>query len=218
MWSLRRCFTILLFIKYILISRNHFLISRIPFPDHADISRNSKYFLISRNGFLDITHFLISRIQFLDIKQGFDYLISRIIFLVMKKKNNFIYRFLTLHWHHMHLGVGQGQNEGLRAFCHILTLFPPGAFMFHKHMSCWFREIEFLISRNVKFLISRNNMNIGKAYRSAQQCDKRTTWTSMNTGTFSRTTICLWNTNAPVQTKSKLPGYFQNQSRSRQKL
>ena len=45
-----------------------------------------------------------------------------------------------------------------------------------------------------------------------------TTWTSMNTGTFSRTTRCLWNTNAPVHTKSKLPGYFQNQSRSRHKL
>ena len=38
----------------------------------------------------------------------------------------------------------------------------------------------------------------------------RTTWT------FSRTTRCLWNTNAPVhrKKKSKLPGFFKNQSRS----
>ena len=32
-------------------------------------------------------------------------------------------------------GVGQGQNIGLRDFCHILTLLPPGASVFHKHMS-----------------------------------------------------------------------------------
>ena len=31
----------------------------------------------------------------------------------------FIYGFLTLHWHYMSLGVGQGQNVGLRDFCHI---------------------------------------------------------------------------------------------------
>ena len=43
--------------------------------------------------------------------------------------------FLTLHWHHMPLEVGQGQNVGLRDFCHILTLLPPGASVFHKHMS-----------------------------------------------------------------------------------
>ena len=35
----------------------------------------------------------------------------------------------------MPLGVGQGQNVGLRDFCHILTLWPPGASVFHKHMS-----------------------------------------------------------------------------------
>ena len=39
----------------------------------------------------------------------------------------------------------------------------------------------------------------------------RTTWTSMNT--FSRTTRCLWNTNAPVHTKSKLPGHFEKVAR-----
>ena len=32
-------------------------------------------------------------------------------------------------------GVGQGQNVGLRDFCHNWTLLPPGASMFHKHMS-----------------------------------------------------------------------------------
>ena len=26
----------------------------------------------------------------------------------------------------MPLGVGQGQNVGLRVFCHIMTLLPPG--------------------------------------------------------------------------------------------
>ena len=43
---------------------------------------------------------------------------------------------LSLHRHHM--GVGQGQNVGLRDFCHILTLLPPGASGFHKHMSSFF--------------------------------------------------------------------------------
>ena len=32
-------------------------------------------------------------------------------------------------------GVVRGQNVGLRVFCHILTLLPPGASVFHKHMS-----------------------------------------------------------------------------------
>ena len=35
----------------------------------------------------------------------------------------------------MPLGLGRGQNVGLRNFCHILTLLPPGASVFHKHMS-----------------------------------------------------------------------------------
>ena len=39
------------------------------------------------------------------------------------------------HWHHMPLGVGWGQNVGIRDFCHSLTLLPPGASVFHKHMS-----------------------------------------------------------------------------------
>ena len=35
----------------------------------------------------------------------------------------------------MPLGVGRGQNVWLRDFCHILTLLPPGASVFHQHMS-----------------------------------------------------------------------------------
>ena len=37
-------------------------------------------------------------------------------------------------------GVGQGQNVGLRNFCHNWTLLPPGASVFHKHMSSFFRS------------------------------------------------------------------------------
>ena len=47
----------------------------------------------------------------------------------------FIYGFLTLHWHLMPLGVGRRLNVGLRDFCHSLTSLPPGASVFHKHMS-----------------------------------------------------------------------------------
>ena len=37
-------------------------------------------------------------------------------------------------------GWGQGQNVGLRDFCHILTL-PPGSSVFHKHMtSCYMKH------------------------------------------------------------------------------
>ena len=32
-------------------------------------------------------------------------------------------------------GWGRGQNVGIRDFCHILTLLPPGESVFHKHMS-----------------------------------------------------------------------------------
>ena len=35
----------------------------------------------------------------------------------------------------MPLGEGRGQNVGLGDFCHILTLLPPVASVFHKHMS-----------------------------------------------------------------------------------
>ena len=36
----------------------------------------------------------------------------------------------------MPLGLGRGQNVGLGDFCNILTLLPPGASVFHKHISC----------------------------------------------------------------------------------
>ena len=35
-------------------------------------------------------------------------------------------------------GVGWGQNVGLTDFSHILTLLPPGAYVFHKHMSSYY--------------------------------------------------------------------------------
>ena len=37
----------------------------------------------------------------------------------------------------MPLEVGRGQNVGIRDFFHILTLLPPGASVFHKHMSSY---------------------------------------------------------------------------------
>ena len=42
----------------------------------------------------------------------------------------------------MPLGVGRGQNVGLRNIYNSLTLLPPGASVFHKHMSSFsFRPI-----------------------------------------------------------------------------
>ena len=35
----------------------------------------------------------------------------------------------------MPLGMGRGQNVGLRNLCRISTLLPPGESVFHKHMS-----------------------------------------------------------------------------------
>ena len=37
-------------------------------------------------------------------------------------------------------GWGRGQNVGLGGFCHILTLLPPGASVFHKHMSSFIKR------------------------------------------------------------------------------
>ena len=34
-------------------------------------------------------------------------------------------------------GDGAGSNVGLRDFCHILTLLPPGVSVVHKLMSCF---------------------------------------------------------------------------------
>ena len=59
------------------------------------------------------------------------------VWLMIKEHNldcKFIYGFLTLHWHHMSLEMGQGQNVGLIDFCHILILLPLGASVFHKHV------------------------------------------------------------------------------------
>ena len=65
---------------------------------------------------------------------------------------------LTLHWHHMPLGVGQGQNVGLGDFCHSLTLLPPGASVFHKHMSSCIHVIWNLILHLHTILISIHNV------------------------------------------------------------
>ena len=43
-------------------------------------------------------------------------------------------------------GVGQGQNVGLRDFFHNWTLLPPGASVFHKHMSSFYNRLK--CSRN----------------------------------------------------------------------
>ena len=57
----------------------------------------------------------------------------------------------------MPLGVGQGQNLGLRDFCHILTLLLPGASIFHKHMSCFKWCILKIMKHFIhKFLFSGN--------------------------------------------------------------
>ena len=91
-----------------------------------------------------------------------------------------------------------------KSFIPIFKSFVPRYKWFEaKHI--WFEDrYKWFVPRSKYLKIS--NMNIDKAYRSAQLCDNRTTWTSMNT--FSRTTRCLWNTNAPVHTKIKLPGFF----------
>ena len=40
-------------------------------------------------------------------------------------------------------GVGRGKNVGLRDFCHNWTLLPPGASVFHKHMSSLLWNVRF---------------------------------------------------------------------------
>ena len=69
----------------------------------------------------------------------------------------FIYGFLTLHWLHMPLGVGRGQNVGLREFCLILTLLPPGASVFHKHMSSFSTIRGFYVLILNQWLLMSNN-------------------------------------------------------------
>ena len=45
----------------------------------------------------------------------------------------------------MPLGLGQGQNVGLRDFSHSLTLLPLGASVFHKHMSCFLNKVIWIL-------------------------------------------------------------------------
>ena len=44
--------------------------------------------------------------------------------------------------------VGWGQNVGLRDFCHILILLPPGASVFHKHMCSFYLVFKRSLSDN----------------------------------------------------------------------
>ena len=57
----------------------------------------------------------------------------------------------------MPLGVGRGQNVGLREFCLILTLLPPGASVFHKHMSSFSSIRGFYVLILNQWLLMSNN-------------------------------------------------------------
>ena len=54
-------------------------------------------------------------------------------------------------------GVGQGQNVGLRDFCHNWTLLPPGASVFHKHMSSSLLKTQFVAKWKSILLLCHNN-------------------------------------------------------------
>ena len=71
---------------------------------------------------------LINKVQYL--KFGWSY--SNQTWTVSSSKGCSHFTDITCPW-----GLGQGQNLGLRDFCHSLTLLPPGASVFHKHMSSW---------------------------------------------------------------------------------
>ena len=53
-------------------------------------------------------------------------------------------------------GVGRGQNVELREFCHCLTLLPPGASVFHKHMSSLFLFIDWFGTWKMSQKVSQN--------------------------------------------------------------
>ena len=69
---------------------------------------------------------LINEVQYL--KFGWSY--SNQTWTVSSSKDCSHFTDITCPW-----GVERGQNVGLRYFCHCLTLLPPGASVFHKHMS-----------------------------------------------------------------------------------
>ena len=69
---------------------------------------------------------LINKVQY--IKFGWSY--SNQTLNVSSPKGCSHFSDITCPW-----GVGRGKNVGLRDFCHSLTLLPPGASVFHKHMS-----------------------------------------------------------------------------------
>ena len=59
----------------------------------------------------------------------------------------------------MPLGLGWGQNVGLRDFCHILILLPPGASVFYKHMSSCVK-----VSNDVNISIELHFVGIHRPY------------------------------------------------------
>ena len=71
---------------------------------------------------------LTNKVQYL--KFGWSY--SNRTWTVSSSKGCSHFTDITCPW-----GWGGGQNVGLRHFCHSLTLLPPGASVFHKHMSCF---------------------------------------------------------------------------------
>ena len=75
---------------------------------------------------------LINKVQYL--KFGWPY--SNQTWTVSSSKGSSHFTDITCPW-----GVGRGQNVGLRDFCHSLTLLPPGASVFHKHMSSYCGKI-----------------------------------------------------------------------------
>ena len=105
-------------------------------------------------------------------------------------------------------GVGQGQNVGLRDFCHILTLLPPWTSVFHKHMSSFDNVLmmyvePYKITRIKHFLKCFCNIcrNIFKMFF------KRfyVIWVSLRSASnFTRFTRDLHMTHFPIQTKSGL--------------
>ena len=78
--------------------------------------------------------------------------------MVIQKPNLYctlILGFLTLHRHHMYLGVGWCSNFWTLRLCQILTLLSPGASVFHKHMSNWPCDLDLEVGK-LEPLVRRN--------------------------------------------------------------
>ena len=63
----------------------------------------------------------------------------------------------------MPLGVGRGQNVGLREFCHSLTLLPLEASVFHKHMFFFYFR-RYIVERiKIRIVLGATNRDIQEA-------------------------------------------------------